>query len=63
MSESFLAILPGAVIVIIAVVVFGIILVGSKKNTEIQKACETAGGVQVKQYSGYACIKAERVKP
>jgi len=49
--------------VIIAVVVFGIILVGSKKNTEIQKACETAGGVQVKQYSGYACIKAERVKP
>lgn len=38
-----------------------VILYSGSKNTDA--ACEKSGGVYVKTYKGFACIKAEKVAP
>jgi len=38
------------------------ILLGSNKLTEAEYRCAEQGGVQVKTYTGFVCIKVEKVK-
>lgn len=52
-----------SIIGLVLAAVFIAIWDGYDKTVSAANACEAAGGVQVKQYPGYACIKAERVKP
>lgn len=41
---------------------FGILLSGGSKEIKKDEAtCEQRGGIQVKTYDGFACIKAERL--
>lgn len=52
-------ILLGILLVLMAGILY-IITAGSKAIREEERACELTGGVQVKVYSGFACIQNGR---